>query len=223
MSDTAKEQPSSKPSTNYRVSRLNNDDADNLRSELLSTERQRLPDGYFTSWRIIGTFTGIALTLVATYFALQGGAAVITFINEDLGPSSNASLYSIVFSMCQPISILLFGRLSDRFGRRELAIGANLLGIVGAIVCCTAKTINQLIGGNVLMGLASGPPACYPLFTGELVSNEFKMIGTMIVVVPNIIATGFAPYIAQRLVHVANWRWIWYIYIIMIGKVIAHR
>jgi MFS family permease len=165
----------------------------------------------------VGTFVGISLTLVATYFSLQAGAAVITFVNADLGPSDNASLYSIVFSMCQPISILIFGRLSDRFGRREFAIGANLIGIVGGIVCATATNMNMLIGGSALLGLASGPPACYPLLTGELLSNKYKMLGTMVVVVPNVIATGFAPYIGQRLIYVASWRWIFYIYLMMIG------
>jgi MFS family permease len=196
------------------------DEADNLRSELLATEYQKLPEGYFSSWRIVGTFLGIALTLVATYFSLQAGAAVVTFVNADLGPSNNASLYSIVFAMCQPISILIFGRLSDRFGRREFAIGANIVGIVGGIVCATATNMNMLVGGNVLLGLASGPPACYPLLTGELVSNKYKMLGTMVVVVPNVIATGFAPYIGQRLVHVASWRWIYYIYLMMVGRCI---
>jgi MFS family permease len=85
-------------------------------------------------------------------------------------------------------------------------------------VCATATNMNMLIGGNALLGLASGPPACYPLLTGELVSNKYKMLGTMVVVVPNIIATGFAPYIGQRLVHVASWRWIYYIYLMMIGR-----
>lgn len=79
--------------------------------------------------------------------------------------------------------------------------------------------MNTLVGAQVLLGLASGPPASYPLMTGELMSNKSKFLGTICVVIPNVIATGFGPYIGQRLVFVANWRWIVYIYLMMIGVV----
>ncbi|KAL0260170.1 hypothetical protein SLS55_005916 [Diplodia seriata] len=200
------------------VALLSQDEADKLRSQALSSDRDTIPPGYFSSIRIVGTFVGIALALVATYFAYQAGAAVIISINEDIGPSENSSLFAIVWTAAQPISILLFGSLSDRFGRRNWALAANVLGIVGAIVACTAKTMNTLIGAMVLLGLASGVPASYPLLTGELATNKGKFLATITVVVPNVIATGFGPYIGQRLVVYSSWRWIFIIYIIMMGE-----
>lgn len=119
-----------------------------------------------------------------------------------------------MWTVCDCVSILLFGGLSDRFGRRWLAIGANLLGIVGGIVACTASSMNVLIGANVLLVLASGPPASHPLLTGELASNKTKFLATVLVVVLNVVATGFGAYLGQRLAILASWRWIFYIYII---------
>jgi MFS family permease len=193
------------------------DDADKIRSEALATTEASLPEGYYRSSRIVGTWIGIGVSLVATYWAFQAGAAVITTIDADIGPSSNVSLFSTVWTVGQPISILIFGRLSDRFGRRNFILAANVLGVIGAIVGATAQSIETLIGANVLLGLASGPPASYPLLTGELMKNEWKFLGTVLVVVPNVIATGFGAYLGQRLIVVANWRWIYYIYIMMIG------
>lgn len=200
-------------------SSLGFEDGDVKRSKALAADREQLPAGYYRSSRLVGTFFGIGMSLVATYFAFQAGAAAVASINQDIGPSDNSSLFSIVWTISQPISILLFGRLSDRFGRRNFVIGANILGIIGGIVACTAKTMNTLVGAQVLLGLASGPPASYPLMTGELMSNKSKFLGTICVVIPNVIATGFGPYIGQRLVFVANWRWIFYIYLMMIGMV----
>ncbi|KAB2573271.1 Siderophore iron transporter 1 [Lasiodiplodia theobromae] len=197
------------------VALLSQEEADQLRSQALSSDRATLPAGYYSSIRIVGTFVGIAISLVATYFAYQAGASVIISINNDIGPSENSSLFAIVWSAAQPISVLLFGSLSDRFGRRNWALAAMLLGIVGGAVAATAKTMNTLIGAMVLLGLASGVPASYPLLTGELATNKGKFLATVTVVVPNIIATGFGPYIGQRLVVYATWRWIFYIYIIM--------
>ena len=193
------------------------DEADQLRSDLLATEANVLPKGYFLSSRVVGSFAGTGIALCATYFVFEAGAAVITEINDDIGPSINSSLFSIVWTVAQPISTLLFGRLSDRFGRRNFALGSNCLGIIGAIVGCTAQKMNTLIGAMVLLGLASGIPASYPLLTGELAPNKGKFLAAVCVVIPNIIATGFGPYIGLRLVRVANWRWIYYIYLMMIG------
>ncbi|KAG5772916.1 hypothetical protein H9Q72_001095 [Fusarium xylarioides] len=188
---------------------------DELRSKILTAERSTLPEGYFLSREFVGTFGGIAFSLAATYFAFQAGAGALVNINQQIGPSENYYLFSIVWTVSQPISMLLFGRLSDMFGRRNLALGANILGIIGGIIAATSQSINQLIAANVLLGLASGIPGLYPLLTGELMTNKLKFLGTIVVVVPNIIATGFGPYLGLRLSILSSWRWIFYIYIIL--------
>lgn len=201
------------------VDSLHSEEADKLRSNALSTEASKLPDGYFLTPKIVGSFTGTGIIVVATYFQFQALAAVITStVNPDIGPSANVALVSTVWTVSQPIAMLLFGRLSDRFGRRNFALGSCVLAIIGGIVAATAQSVETLIGAEVIMGIASGVPAAYPLLAGELVSNKHKYVGTALVVVPNVIATGFGAYIGLRLVQVANWRWIFYIYIIMMGK-----
>lgn len=196
---------------------LTQEDADKLRAEALASKFDELPTGYYRSARVVGSFVGIGVTLVGTYLAFEASAAAVTGINADIGPSENSSPFSTVWNVGQAISMLVFGRLSDRFGRRNFLLSANLLGIVGAIVACTAQTMNTLIGGQVLLGLASGPPTAYALLTGELMSNKTKFLGTLCVVMPNIVSTGFGAYIGQRLNVYANWRWIFYIYIITVG------
>jgi MFS family permease len=197
----------------------NSDEAYRLRSKALATDASQLPSSYFWSPKIIGSFAGTGIVVLATYFQFQALAAVIiSNVNPDIGPSANVALVSTVWTVAQPISLLLFGRLSDRFGRRNFALGSCVLAIVGGIVAATAKSIETLIAAEVIMGIASGVPAAYPLLAGELVSNKHKYVGTALVVVPNVIATGFGAYIGLRLVQVANWRWIFYIYILMMGK-----
>ncbi|KAF2646766.1 fungal trichothecene efflux pump [Massarina eburnea CBS 473.64] len=204
-----------KPHGNSTAS-LDSEEADKVRSQALATEKSQLPDGYFMSPRVVGSFLGTSIIVVATYFQFQASAAVVTsVINQELGPSPNVALFNTVWTISQPIALLLFGRLSDRFGRRGFALGSCVLAIIGGIVAATARSIETLIGAQVLMGLASGVPAAYPLLAGELMSNEQKYVGTALVVVPNVIATGFGPYIGLRLVNVASWRWIFYIFIIM--------
>jgi MFS family permease len=193
------------------------DTQDELRSQALTAETTTLPEGYYLSWRFIGTFAGISLSLTSTNWAFEASAACLVLINQDIGPSDNYYLYSIVWVIAQPISQLIFGRNSDIFGRRNFALGANILGIIGGIIACTAQSVNQLIAANVILDLSSGIPASFHLLAGELLSNKLKFIGTLIVILPNVLATGFGPYLGQRLGILASWRWIFYIYIIMMG------
>ncbi|KAF9737478.1 hypothetical protein PMIN04_009176 [Paraphaeosphaeria minitans] len=195
---------------------MNSEEADKIRSQALATEKTLLPNGYFWSPRMIGSFAGTGIIVCATYFQFQATAAVLgAAIAQDIGPSLNTALVPTVWTISQPISLLLFGRLSDRFGRRGFALASCALAIIGGIVAATAQSIETLIGAQVLMGIASGVPASYPLLAGELMSNKSKFIGTAAVVVPNVIATGFGAYIGLRLAIVANWRWIYYIFIIL--------
>ncbi|KAF1929473.1 fungal trichothecene efflux pump [Didymella exigua CBS 183.55] len=143
-------------------------------------------------------------------------AVLISAVYRDIGSSTNIVLVSTVWTAAQLIALLLYGRLSSgRFGRRNFALGSCALAIIGGIVAATAQSIETLVGAEVIMGIASGVPAAYSLLAGELVSNKHKYLGTALMVVPNVIATGFGAYIGLTLVQVANWRWIFYIYITM--------
>ncbi|USW52057.1 Putative major facilitator transporter Str1/Tri12, MFS transporter superfamily [Septoria linicola] len=125
-------------------------------SEALATDASQVRQGYFTSWPLIGAIASISLSTVASYWGFSPAAAVITVINRDIGPSANASLFSIIWSVASAISIILFGRISDKFGRRWILIAATATGFVGGVVACTANTINTLVGANVMLGLAAG-------------------------------------------------------------------
>lgn len=107
---------------------LNSEEADKIRSQVLATEKTLLPSGYFWSPKMIGSFAGTGIIVCATYFQFQATAAVLgTAISQDIRPSLNTALVPTVWTISQPISLLLFGRLSDRFGRRGFALRRVLL------------------------------------------------------------------------------------------------
>lgn len=197
---------------------LSEEKVDDLRQAALAADKSTLPEGYYTSARVAGTLVGLGISLAATYWVMQATAGCLVQIDQDIGPSSNIYMFVNLWVICQAIGMLLFGRVSDKFGRRNLALCSQVLGIIGGIVGATAKTPNQLIGSAPLLGLAAGVPGSYPLLTGELMTNKLKFLGTVIVVVPNIIATGAGPYLGIRLATLADWRWIFYIYIILMGE-----
>ncbi|RYP11163.1 hypothetical protein DL764_000234 [Monosporascus ibericus] len=148
-------------------------DGDKLRSNALTADVNELPEGYYRSPRLIATFLSIALNLVATYFAFKASAAAVSSIIEDVGASKNASLFSTVWSTGQAICILLMGRLTDRFGRRPFFMVTNAFGFIGGIVACTAKSMETLIGAQVLLGVSWGGQR-------DSASNSSNILGILI-------------------------------------------
>ena len=190
---------------------------DKLRSVMLATDHEALGRQYFFSPKFVGSILALSLSVTATYWGFSPPAAILTFINEDIGPSPNSSLFSIIWSMCLPISLLIFGRLSDRFGRRWFFVVSNCIGLIGGIIACTAKNMNTLIVANVFLGLSAGVPTAYGLIGGELVANKYKFYAVISTVVMSLVATGFGAYLSRSLVEntAAGWRWVYYIYLIL--------
>ncbi|OAG39150.1 hypothetical protein AYO21_06701 [Fonsecaea monophora] len=186
-------------------------------SRRLAKDVSEVDPRYFRSARYIGSLVGISLTTMSCYFGFAVPASVLTFINEDIGPSPNASLFSIIWTMCNAISILLVGRITDKFGKRYVSIVAGVWVIVGATVAGTAKSMDTLIGANVIIGIGSGVHSSSGVFVGELVPHRYKFYVQATILVPMVVATGFGAIIGRSLVESLSWRWIYYIYIILCG------
>lgn len=70
------------------------------------------------------------------------------------------------------MGLTLVGRLSDIFGRRYFLIGGQTFGLIGALICATAKNIPTVIAGTVLVGLAGAVQLTFTFVIAELVANK---------------------------------------------------
>jgi MFS family permease len=80
-------------------------------------------------------------------------------------------LFSIIWTLCNAISLLLTGRLSDKFGRRWFLLVAGAVAIIGGIVAATAKTMNTLIGANVWLPSSISLKISWTLTAEKLTGN----------------------------------------------------
>lgn len=99
-------------------------------------------------------------------------ANTLSLINADIGPSVNINWVGTAWTLGSGVGFLLFGRLSDIFGRKWLVLACQVLGTVGCIVGATATSINALIGANLCNGIAAAGQLSFGIVIGELVPNK---------------------------------------------------
>jgi DHA2 family multidrug resistance protein-like MFS transporter len=66
------------------------------------------------------------------------------------------NLVAVAYSLGLACSVLWFGALGDRFGRKQIAILGVVLSIPAALICGFAPTIQVLIFGRLFGGFAAG-------------------------------------------------------------------
>lgn len=143
---------------------------------------------------------------------------ILGTINADIGPDDNYVWIGIGYTVTLAIGYTVIGRLSDLCGRRYFAIGGSIMALVGSIICATAQSIPTVIGGTVLLGMASSAQLTLPYFLAELVPMKHRFLtGGMYVwlLAPAV----FGPAISYSFVlnTAAGWRWCYYLLIITNG------
>ena len=117
----------------------------------------------------------IALLLVTALSSFES-TVVSTAMPTIIGELHGLPLYSWVFSiylLTSTITMPIYGRLADVYGRRRILMSATLVFLVGAVVCALARSMPQLIVARGLQGLGAGGLVPIALtVSGDLYSLE---------------------------------------------------
>jgi DHA1 family bicyclomycin/chloramphenicol resistance-like MFS transporter len=107
------------------------------------------------------------------------------------------------------VSQLVYGPLTDAFGRRSVLIYALGVYIVGSILCVVAPSFELFLAARALQGMGAAATRVIAtavvrdLTEGRRMAQIMSMAMTAFMIVPII-----APGIGQLLLFVAPWRWI---------------
>ncbi|KAJ4357516.1 uncharacterized protein N0V89_002092 [Didymosphaeria variabile] len=181
-----------------------------------------LPDNYFLSVAFIGTVAGLCLGQIAAYIFLILPTNVLTFIDEDIGPSKNLAWTNIARTLAESTMFLVSGRLSDLFGRRWFFIGGNVVCLIGVIVGACAKNVDTLIVASAVYGLGECIQLSFGVAIGELVKNKHRPVVMSFIFATSAPIATFGPKIARAFVQNPSlgWRWTYYLNIIVVGLAI---
>ncbi|KAI1320317.1 trichothecene efflux pump [Xylariaceae sp. FL0255] len=179
-------------------------------------DAQEMPEGYFTSLAFILTVLGQCLGVICAYVGWFMPSNTLPLIDADLGNSPLIGWVATSWTLGSSIGFLLFGRLSDIFGRKYLVVGTSVLGLIGYIIGATSQNVPQLIAAELIIGIASAGQLSFGIILGELVPNKWRGPIINVCFLAALPFAVFGPIFARLLIQntAAGWRWCYYMAII---------
>lgn len=139
-------------------------------------------------------------------------AIALPKIAEDIGGMRSIGWTITGYLLATTVTGALYGRLSDRFGRRAVFISAVIVFVIASALAGAAQTLWQLVAARAVQGIGGGALFVVPTIAiSELypVDRRGRMQGLMGAVFA--IASVGGPLVGGTITDVAGWRWIFYI------------
>jgi EmrB/QacA subfamily drug resistance transporter len=158
---------------------------------------------------VLVAFSGIMLATLLAALDQTIVATALPRIASDLGAFERLSWVVTAYLLASTITIPLYGKLSDLFGRRRLFLVAIWLFTIGSVLCGVAATLDQLVAARALQGLGAGgllplsQAAIGDLFPPRDRARYQGLIGSMWAT-----AALMGPLVGGVLADHATWRWI---------------
>lgn len=155
------------------------------------------------------------LGLMATDIYTPAMPAVVHALNTS---ANTVQLTMTWFLIAAGLSQLVYGPLSDHWGRRRLIITGIVIYTLGSLFCAMAPHISWLLLGRFIQGIGVGGIMSLnriiirDTFSGKQLAKALSYIGAFVALAPAI-----APAIGGYIQAHSNWRWIFGLLFIFSG------
>jgi MFS family permease len=160
----------------------------------------------------IAAFTGVLLGMLLAVLNQTIVATALPRIVADLGGLEHYSWVFSAYMLAATVTVPIYGRLSDIYGRRPFFVFGILIFMAGAVIGGTAGSMTQLIIARGVQGLGAG--ALIPLamaVIGDLVPpsdrGRWQGLTGAVFGVGSVLGPLTGGWIADN----ADWRWVFFV------------
>lgn len=157
----------------------------------------------------------LATVLLTMFFSSMDQTVVSTAMPTIIGDLHGFNLYAWVFTaymMASSVTIPIYGKLSDVFGRKPFYLFGLIMFGVGSAVSGQAHSMMELIFARAFQGIGAGAMMSMPRATiGDIFTpkERGKWMGVMMAVFG--ISSIIGPAIGGWITDTFSWHWVFYI------------
>ncbi len=127
-------------------------------------------------------------------------------------PQSEVTLTVTIFFVFYAIGMLLFGTISDKFGRKPILLITMAAFIAGSALCALSPTLPMLIGSRVIQALGGGGTSAVAVaLLKDVFAPEPREKFLMFMAVVQVIAPIVAPIIGAWVLTFSTWHMVFWI------------
>ncbi|RYJ27399.1 drug resistance transporter, EmrB/QacA family [Streptomyces sp. L-9-10] len=157
----------------------------------------------------------VAALMLGMALAALDGTIVSTAVPQIVGDLGGFAVFSWLFSgylLAVTVTLPVYGKLSDTFGRKPVLIAGIILFLIGSLLCATAWNMASLIAFRVVQGLGGGAlqgtvqviaADLYPLKERPKIQARLSTVWAT--------SSIAGPALGGLLAGYADWRWIFLI------------
>ncbi|MGY3682253.1 multidrug resistance protein [Streptomyces sp. TE33382] len=157
----------------------------------------------------------VAALMLGMALAAIDGTIVSTAVPQIVGDLGGFAVFSWLFSgylLAVTVTLPVYGKLSDTFGRKPVLVAGIILFLVGSVLCAAAWNMAALIAFRVVQGLGGGAlqgtvqtiaADLYPLKERPRIQAKLSTVWATSAVA--------GPAVGGLLAAYADWRWIFLI------------
>jgi EmrB/QacA subfamily drug resistance transporter len=157
----------------------------------------------------------LAAVILVMFFSSLDQTVVATAMPVIIGDLQGFSLYAWVFTaymMASAVTVPIYGKLSDIYGRKPFYIFGLVLFMLGSIAAGMVQNMPELIAARAVQGLGAGAMLTMPRATVGDIFNPRER-GRWMGVIASVfgIASIIGPAMGGWITDNLSWRWIFYI------------
>ena len=158
------------------------------------------------------TFIALLLAMLLASLDQTIVATALPTVVEDLGGIDQLSWVVTAYLLGSTVSMPLWGRASDLYGRKRLFQAAIVVFLTGSVLSGAAGSLDQLIGFRALQGIGAGGLMTLAMaIVAEIIAPRERGRYQGYIQMVFVAASIAGPLLGGVFADLVSWRWIFYV------------